>query len=102
MTRYKLYITRKAYEDIDNITEYLKNFSINIADNHNTYIAKTIRSLVTTPNRCSLVKDENLHKLSYRWLSAKNYIIYFRVIEDKKIVRIERILHSKQEYDVIL
>jgi len=91
-----------AEHDIKTITDYLKGFSYNIAVEHNKYIWKIIKTLSTMPNRCALVRDDFLKEQGYRWISARNYTIYFTVKEEKNLVRIERVLYSKREYDVIL
>ena len=100
MEIYRVIITPLAQEDIISIAKYLCGFSIEIALRYYDLIDEAITSLETMPYRCSLVQSEKLRKKGYRWLSVRNYTVFFRIT--KKVVRVERILHSLQEYDAIL
>ena len=102
MKKYDLIITPLAMGDIESITDYLNTFSPNISLNYYENIDQAIFSLSTMPERCALVRNESLREKGYRWISARNYTIYFVVDNQNNVVRIERVLYSKREYDVIL
>jgi len=102
MKNYKLIITPLAKGDIAAIVEYLINFSPEIALRYADYIYEAIHSLAKMPTRCSLVRDEVLKIKGYRWTSVRNYTIFFIVDDTLDIVRIERVLYSRREYDIIL
>ena len=102
MKKYNLTITPKAKNDMREISNYLARFSLDISVRYSKYINKAIQSLCTMPERCALVRDDVLREYGYRWIPAKSYIIYFTVDKNANLVRIERILHAKQEYAVIL
>ena len=102
METYKIILMPIAEKDQKSITHYLNEFSLEIALDYYDAIDKTINSLETMPNRCPLVRNERLREKGVRWIGIRNYIAFFRVEEGQKIVRIERILYSAQEYDAIL
>jgi plasmid stabilization system protein ParE len=88
--------------DIEAIVEYLSGFSENIALSYYEYIDECIKSLSTMPKRCPLVRNEELKAKGYRWVSVRNYTVFFIVDDDTNTVRINRVLYSKREYDVLL
>ena len=102
MELYKTVIAPDAEMDKKNIVRYLSEFSIEIALNYYDLIDETINSLETMPNRRPLVRNERLRAQGVRWIDVRNYIVFFRVENNPNIVRIERILYSAQEYDLIL
>ena len=102
MKKYKLIITPDAKADVASILKYLDMFSHSISSRYSTYIYDSINSLSHMPKRCTLVRDEDLREKGYRWMSVRNFTVFFIVDDNAAIVRIERVLYSKREYDVIL
>ena len=102
MKKYKTVDMPLAQADIRDILEYLNTFSLDIALKYADFIDEAINSLSTMPERCPLVRTESLKAKGYRWLPARNYTIFFTIDENADAVRIERVLYSRREYDVIL
>ena len=61
-------------------------------------LEKAIYGLSNLPYRYSMVNDERLAYMGFRKFPVKSYIVFYSVNEELKIVRIERILHSKQDW----
>ena len=102
MELYKIIVMPDAEKDKENIVRYLSDFSLNIAVKYADDIDETMKTLETMPSRRPLVRNERLRALGFRWIDVRNYIVFFRVENNPNIVRIERILYSAQEYDLIL
>ena len=80
MEKYKLKITSFAKADIESALEYLDKFSRDTSLRYSKYIYDAIHSLVNMPERCTFVRDKYLREKGYRWISARNYIIYLLLI----------------------
>ena len=46
----------------------------------------------------AIIDDDSIKDLNIRKLNVKNYIAFYRVNEDKKIVNIERILYDASDW----
>ena len=65
-------------------------------------IDQSIKTLTSMPQRCPLVDDERLAALGYRMLVIKNYLAFFTIDEEMKVVIIERILYMRRDWLNIL
>jgi len=99
---FKIVFGERFRDDFDDILNYLNKFSNQTAQKYRELINKRIRKLKQPPFGASYVHDDKLRKEGYRWLYIKNYILFFIVYEEDKIVSIERIMHSKRAYEFIL
>ena len=63
---------------------------------------KNIRSLSDMPERYHLVKDDYLKNVGIRYISVKNYIIFYTVSATKQKVYVVRILYGKRNWVDIL
>jgi len=101
---YKLKITTKAEEDLDEIYAYIageinnKTAALNLLDE----IEKSILRLKKFPFSGSYVEDINLKEKRYRKLIVKNYITFYIVKEKDKKVVIMRVLYGRQNYQDIV
>lgn len=101
---YKLKITTKASEDLDEIYAYIageinnETAALNLLDE----IEKSILRLKEFPFSCSYVEDINLKEKGYRKLIVKNYITFYMVKEEDKKVVIMRVLYGRQNYQDIV
>jgi len=102
MQIFEVRISPEYREDLIGIVEYLNKFSPIIGAKYYALIQEKVSSLKTMPFRCPLVRDEILAEKGFRWIFAKNYVIFFTVDERESIVYIERILYSRVAFDVLL
>ena len=56
------------------------------------------KKLETLPNGGALPKDRVLLSTGYRYISHKNYIIFYLVDETEKTLRIMAIFNEKKDY----
>lgn len=61
-------------------------------------IKKEIDSLEYLPQRFAIIDDEIIRDLKIRKLIVKNYIIFYRINEDKKIVNVDRIIYGASNW----
>ena len=104
MVRYNVRYAKSARRDLYDISHYIAielNEPVTALRITET-IEKAVESLDTVPHRCVLVDDERLAAMGYRILPVKNYIAFFTVDEEARIVRVERILYNKRDWQRIL
>jgi plasmid stabilization system protein ParE len=99
---YSVILSESAEEDLDDIVEYLSNFSPTIARRYYDDIMTTSLSLSFMPQRCSFVRDERLRNKGYRYVFIRNYTVFFVIDEQNCIVDIRAIMYSRREYTALL
>jgi addiction module RelE/StbE family toxin len=57
-----------------------------------------MRSLETNPNRHALVRDDRLAAKGYRALPVQDYLVFYKVNEQKMLVDIVRILYNRRDW----
>ena len=102
MQEYSVILSDIAENDLDEVVEYLSNFSPNIARRYYDEIMVKTLSLSLMPQRCPFVHDDDLRKKGYRWLFVRNYTIFFVVDEEYHVVDIRAIMYSGREYTALL
>jgi plasmid stabilization system protein ParE len=99
---YNVVFSETAENDLDDVVEYLSNFSPNIARRYYDEIMVKALSLALMPHRCPLVQDDALRKKGYRWLFVRNYTVFFVIDEENNVVDIRAIMYSGREYTALL
>lgn len=98
MTEYQVKLTKKAYEELEEIGDYIANelmapeTAISILD----LLEGTIRRLATMPARYQLVDDEPWGAMGIRKMTVKNFLVYYWIDEEKKKVQVTAVLHVLQ------
>jgi toxin ParE1/3/4 len=102
--KYKILFTRKAHEDLRSIYKYIREelLNINSAIKIVREIEKRIGVLKEFPLTGSLVQETILEAKGYRKLIIHEYIALYTVDEQKKEVRIIRIIYGKRDYQELL
>ena len=102
--KYKIKITPKANDDLDEIYSYIAKELVNetAAENLMDKIEEKIMRLRDFPFSCSYVEDEVLKNKGYRKLIIDSYIVFYTVDETEKKVVVMRILYGKQKYQSIV
>ena len=95
-------LSETAENDLDEVVEYLSNFSPNIARRYYDEIMVKALSLAFMPQRCPFVQDEALREKGYRWLFVRNYTIFYVIDEENSVVDIRAIMYSGREYTALL
>lgn len=104
MEKYKVYISEPAENDLRDIVRYISaQLSAPItALKMMDIIEEAISELSFKPQKCPFVVDERLARLGYHKLVVKNYIVFFTIDEELKVVDIERILYARRNWRHIL
>jgi plasmid stabilization system protein ParE len=100
----KLIITKEAEADIDGIVQYIA------VELNNTEAAKSFlddienayRNVTGQPDMYGLCNDGKLRNMGYRKIAIKNYIIVYRVSEDKEFAVILRVFYGGMDYSKLL
>ncbi len=103
-SRYKIKITPKAEEDLNEVFSYI---SLELANNNAakglmSKIESSIMRLQAFPFSCSSVEDELLKEKGYRKLIIENYIVFYMVNELERHVVIMRVLYGRHKYQDLI
>ena len=98
--KYDVKLSIKAKDDLKRIVLYIKN-ELNepsIARKYANMIRNEIKTLEYSPQKFAIIDDDAIKDLNIRKLIIKNYIVFYRVNENKNIVNIERILYGASNW----
>lgn len=100
MSKYSIVITEPAESDLIQITSYIAKElkEPELAGKLIDRIGNTILSLEEMPFRNNLVIDDRLSSQGVRKILVDNYIVFYIVSEESKIVTIVRILYSRRDW----
>jgi len=91
-----------AQKDLTEIIEYIMDdnpsAALEILDKMDTSISK----LENFPYMGCVPKDTRLKHTGYRILIVDNYLVFYVVFAELKIVEIRRILHGRRHYNFLL
>lgn len=94
----EILISNKAQENINNITEFTLNISINYANKIINEIYNIIESIGHSPYTGRYVPE--LNNKAYREKICKEYRIIYSVLEEQKIIFVKCIISGKQNSDL--
>ena len=100
LKEYKVVLSIQAKEDYKRIISYIKNKLLepNIAEIYAELIKDEFNILKYNPQKFAIIDYDLLKKYKFRKLIIKNYIAFYRINEDEKIVNVERILYSATDW----
>ncbi len=101
MDRYYIDFALQAREQLRGIYFYIKNelCAPLAARRIVTQIKTEITSLETAPERLQLISEEPWHSKGVRRDRVKNYYIYFKVDNEKKIVHVIGIIYARRDQE---
>jgi len=104
MPKYRVDISAPAENDLWDIVRYISTqlMAPSSALNMIETFEQAMSGLSEMPQRCPLVADERLSQMGYRMLLVNNYIVFFSVDEEHKVVDVERILYGRRDWLSIL
>ena len=104
MKKYKVQLSNQAKEDYKSIIRYIKYKLLepNIAERYAELIKNELNTLKNNPQRFAIIDYDIIKKYNFRKLIIKNYIVFYRINEDTKIVNVERILYDGTNWKNIL
>ena len=101
---YSVKITDLAEEDILSTVKYISGVLKNTvaANNLLDEIEKHEKILEEMPNIYSFVNDEYLFQKGLKYVRIKNYLMFYTIDENVKIVNVIRFLHGRMNWQYIL
>ena len=100
MERCKVELLPAAWDDIQEIFEYISVDSLKAAEQTFEKIMHSLRRLEDFPNSGSYVPDEELKKRGFRMVIASPYISFYRFIENT--VFVYHVVHGARDYSDLL
>ena len=100
MATYRVDVSEPAEDDLRDIVRYVSSqldaplTALQMIDT----IEEAIKGLSKMPQRYPLVNDDRLASMGHRKLMVKNYIVFYSIDEEDKIVDIERILYARRDW----
>ena len=90
----------KAKNDLKDIISYIKYELLepSIAQKYAKIIKEEIKRLEYSPQKFAIINPEIIKYDNIRKLVIKNYIAFYRINENKKVVNIERILYGGMDW----
>ena len=101
---YDIHITLKAEQDISEAADYIE-FSLRnpiAADVLLDEIETQINALADFPEQFELADDSVLKSWGIRFTAVKNYLAFYVIDEEKRIIHIIRFLYGKRDWVPIL
>jgi len=95
--------TEQSYDDLDGIIEYIseKLFDPQAAERFFNNVSEKIERLKDNPYIIPLYHDEKLSAKGYRFVVIGNFLMFFAVDDNKKIVNIIGIVYARRDMPAI-
>jgi plasmid stabilization system protein ParE len=104
MDKYRVDISGPAESDLRDIVRYISSeleapiTALNMLE----AMENSLAGLSTMPHGYPKVRDERLAAMGYHILVINNYIAFFTINENEKVVDVERILYGRRDWKRIL
>jgi len=95
---YNVQYLRRAIQNLQEIYDYISEDSISAADKVIDEIDGKVADLEQMPAKYPVYPD----KPAYRRMPVGNYLVFYKIFEDKKLVRIYLVVHGKRSFDSLL
>lgn len=97
---YEIHITKAAERDLENALDYIELvlFNPQAADDLMDEIEKNVANLSQLPKKHTLVDDPVLKAWGIRFVTVKNYLIFYTISKQEKRVHIVRFLYGKRNW----
>ena len=99
MDSYRIIVTPDAEADLSELRDYIANVlrSPETARSYLHHLRKEIGSLSEMPARIKAVDEEPWHSRGIRKLIVKNFLVYFRIVEEEKMVYILNVIYARRD-----
>ena len=100
MAKYRVYLSEPAENDLKDIVRYIASHlsapvsALGMVE----LLEAAMAGLSEMPHHCPLVADGRLSQMGYRKLIVKNYVVFFFIDENTRVVDVERILYSRRDW----
>lgn len=102
--KFRVDITETAKNDMIEAAEYIDYVlkTPQAADNLMEAVEKEIGSLTAFPERYAVLDDSVLSSFNVRFVRVKDYLAFYVIMEDERLVVILRFLHMRRDWTEIL
>ncbi|MFZ5595815.1 MAG: type II toxin-antitoxin system RelE/ParE family toxin [Bacillota bacterium] len=100
MGKYNVELLPAAYDDLDEISDYIMLDNTKAAVRMIDTIFQALRKLEDFPNSGAPLLERPLKKFNFRMVAVDPYIAFYRLIDEKVVVY--RILHGARNYPHLL
>ena len=99
MDSYRITVTPDAEADLSELRDYIANVlrSPETARSYLHHLRKEIGSLSEMPARIKAVDEEPWHSRGIRKLIVKNFLVYFRIVEEEKMIYILNVIYARRD-----
>lgn len=100
MAQYRVDVSEPAEKDLRDIVRYITSqLSAPVsALKMMSFLEEAMAGLSDMPQRYPFVAEECLSQKRYRKIIIKNYVIFFSIDEENKVVDVERILYGRRDW----
>ena len=91
--KYSIKFSVFAREDVREIKKHLAQFYLSTPEKFTSELKRCIAMLETTPKMFEVYECNQ----NYRKIVVYNYVVFYRIDEERKRVFIYRVLHGKQD-----
>jgi len=95
---YTVQYSRRAVTNLQEIYDYISETSIPAADKVIDEIDGRVADLEQMPAKYPAYPD----KPAYRRMPVGNYLVFYKIFEDRKLVRVYLVIHGKRRFDALL
>ena len=102
--QYNLHVTDSALGDMEEIHQHIAKVLLEpqTALKMIDLLEKSIDKVLHMPHSRPIVTDARLSLKGYRKLVVKNYIVFYTVDDDAKMVYVERALYGRRDWISLL
>ena len=99
MDSYQITVTPDAEADLSELRDYIANVlrSPETARSYLHHLRKEIGSLSEMPARIKAVDEEPWHSRGIRKLIVKHFLVYFRIVEEEKMIYILNVIYARRD-----
>lgn len=100
MNEFRVKFSSASKQDMKEIIKYIKNKlkEPQIAKKYESYFKNEIGKLTNFHKKFVEIDEEKIQYKGIRKLIVKNYIVFYRVIEEKNLISIERVLYGASDW----
>lgn len=100
MNKLRIKFSYASKQDIKEIIRYIKNVlkEPQIARKYEIYFKNEIGKLTNFPKKFVEIEEDKIQYKGIRKLIVKNYIVFYRVNEEKNLISIERVLYGASDW----
>jgi addiction module RelE/StbE family toxin len=95
---YEALLLRQAVEDIDDICRYLARFYPGTTGRFLDDLERSMEGLARNPYMYAVYGNNRI----YRRMIVQDYLVFYKIVRTKKLVRVYRVLHGKRNIEVFL